>query len=83
MIKTLMSHVIIVAFDILVFYLLRGGWVVFQYLNRRWKGKVNEQYTMYVITKSTTLFKQLVTIEIIMLYIFIVLGTIEMTLSIF
>lgn len=78
--KTLMSYTIIIAFDILVFYLLRGGLVVFQYLNRKWKDKLNEQYTMYAITKLFTLFEQLLSIEIIMLFIFIALGTIETSL---
>jgi hypothetical protein len=81
MMKTLMSYTIILAFDILVFYLLRGGLVVFQYLNRKWKGKLNEQYTMYAITKLITLFDQLFSIEIIMLFIFIALGTIETLLN--
>ena len=78
--KTLMSYTNILAFDILVFYLLRGGLVVFQYLNRKWKGKLNEQYSMYATTKLITLFGQLVSIEIIMLFIFVALGTIETTL---
>lgn len=81
MMKTLMSYTIILAFDILVFYLLRGGLVVFQYLNRKWKGKLNEQYTMYAITKLITLFDQLFSIETIMLFIFIALGTIETLLN--
>lgn len=75
--KTLMNYTIIIAFDILVFYLLRGGLVVFQYLNRKWKGKLNEQYTMYVITKLFTLFERLVSIETLILFIFVALGTIE------
>ena len=75
--KTLMSYTIILAFDILVFYLLRGGLVVFQYLNRKWKGNLNELYTMYAITKLIILFDQLVSIEIIILFIFVALGTIE------
>lgn len=75
--KTLMSYTIIIAFDILIFYLLIGGLVVFQYLNRKWKGKLNEQYTMYVITKLFTLFERLVSIEILILFIFVALGTIE------
>lgn len=75
--KTLMNYTIIIAFDILVFYFLRGGLVVFQYLNRKWKGKLNEQYTMYAITKLVTLSEQLVSIEIIMLFIFVALGIIE------
>ena len=81
MMKTLMSYTIIIAFDILVFYLLRGGLVVFQYLNRKRKGKLNEQYTMYAITKLITLFDQLFSIETIMLFIFIALGTIETLLN--
>lgn len=72
-----MNYTIILAFDILVFYLLRGGLVVFQYLNRKWKGKLNEQYTMYAITKLFTLFEKLVSIEIIILFIFVALGIIE------
>lgn len=75
--KTLMSYTIIIAFDILIFYLLIGGLVVFQYLNRKWKGKLNEQYTMYVITKLFTLFERLVSIETLILFIFVALGTIE------
>lgn len=75
--KTLMNYTIIIAFDILIFYLLIGGLVVFQYLNRKWKGKLNEQYIMYVITKLFTLFERLVSIEILILFIFIALGTIE------
>lgn len=78
--KTLMNYTSIIAFDILVFYFLRGGLVVFQYLNRKWKGKLNEQYTMYAITKLVTLFEQLVSIEIIMLFIFVALGIIETSL---
>ena len=81
MMKTLMSYTIIIAFDILVFYLLRGALVVFQYLNRKWKGKLNEQDTMYAITKLITLFDQLFSIETIMLFIFIALGTIETLLN--
>lgn len=80
MMKTLMSYTSILTFGILVFYLLRGGLVVFQCLNRKWKGKLNEQYTMYAITKLITLFYQLFNIEIIMLFIFIALGIIEKSL---
>lgn len=75
--KTLMSYTSILTFGILVFYLLRGGLVVFQCLNRKWKGKLNEQYTMYAIT----LFYQLFSIETIMLFIFIALGIIETLLN--
>lgn len=75
--KTLMSYTIIIAFDILIFYLLIGGLVVFQCLNRKWKCKLNEQYTMYVITKLFTLFERLVSIEILILFIFVALDTIE------
>lgn len=78
--KTLMSYTSILTFGILVFYLLRGGLVVFQCLNRKCKGKLNEQYTMYAITKLITLFYQLFNIEIIMLFIFIALGIIEKSL---
>ena len=75
--KTLMGYTSILAFGILVFYLLRGGLVVFQYLNRKWKGKLNEQYTMYAITKLITLFDHLFSIETIILFIYVALGIIE------
>ena len=44
------------------------------------RGKLNEQYTMYAITKLITLFDQLFSIETIMLFIFIALGVIETSL---